>query len=206
MQYLIDRWETRRPQPNWAAIAVRPLQPDDVERIVAMHGRLSPESIYDRYLQHRPPGLAEIAALARLDPSSGAGFVATVQQRTEIVVGLALYVREAQTERPTAEAGILVEDQFQGEGVGRILWQRLQQHAHAHQIHQLRVLLHPHNLRMLRLVQGGGLPYTAKAQDGLYEYLVGLEPGPHSLPSVAVPAPPAFVGTGRSLRSRFIWC
>lgn len=206
MQYLLDRWEMRRPQPNLTAIAVRPLQPDDVELIAAMHERLSPESIYSRYLQQRPPGSAEMAALGRLDPASGAGFVATAQQRTEIVVGLAHYVREAQTELPIAEAGILVEDQFQGQRVGRILWQRLQQHAQAHQIHQLRVLLHPHNLRMQRLVQGGGLPYTARAQDGLYEYLVTLEPGLYSLPSDAIPAPPAFASTGRSLRSRFIWC
>jgi RimJ/RimL family protein N-acetyltransferase len=142
-----------------------------------MHGRLSPESLYYRYLQHRQPTLDEIAAHYHLDPATGAGFVATLQQRDETVVGVAYYVREAHIQPPTAEPGILVEDRFQGQGIGRSLWQRMQQHAQAHDIHRLRVFFHPGNQRMQRLLHGSGLPYTVKAHSGLQECLVAL-PGP----------------------------
>jgi RimJ/RimL family protein N-acetyltransferase len=178
MQLLTGQWGTRSSQPNPAGIIVRPLQPDDVGLIHAMHGRLSPESLYYRYLRQRPPTLDEIAALYRLDPGTGAGFVAMALQEDQTIVGVAYYVREAQTQSQTAETAILVEDQFQGQGIGRCLWQQLQQHAQAHQIHQLRVFLDPGNGRMQRLVHGSGLPYTAKVQGGLKEYLVTLDQRP----------------------------
>lgn len=157
-------------------ITIRPIQADDVGLIDAMHERLSPMSLYYRYLQNRKPTLDEITAVCQLDPAQGAGFVATTPADSAAIVGVAYYVRKRQEPAPTAEPGILVEDGFQAQGIGRQLWQQLQQHAQVDGIRQLRVLSHPHNQRMTRLVQGGGLPYLSKANAGLSEYLVTLNP------------------------------
>jgi RimJ/RimL family protein N-acetyltransferase len=159
---------------NPGLITVRPLRSDDVNPIHAMHGRLSPESLYYRYLRQRPPTPDETAALYRLNPAAGAGFVATVSPHDERIVGVAYYVHEADAQARTAEVGILVEDQFQGQGIGRHLWQQLQQHALASALHGLRVLSHPRNQRMARIVQGSGLPYQTKINSGLNEYLIAL--------------------------------
>ncbi|CAN5566217.1 hypothetical protein BH10CHL1_BH10CHL1_07450 [soil metagenome] len=164
-----------------AAVTVRPIRPSDIRLIDEMHQRLSPDSIYYRYLQPRIPSMSEIEQVCRLDPAKGAGFVATVQRDTEIVVGIAYYVRELQEQQPTAELGILVEDQFQGKGIGRNLWQRMQQHALANTIRKLRVLFHPNNLRMARLVRGSGFAYQAKRDGGLSEYLVALGECPNPI-------------------------
>lgn len=205
MQRLIGQWSARRSQSNPTSVTVRPLQPDDASLIYAMHGRLSPESIYYRYLQHRPPTLDAIATLYRLDPATGAGFVATVQQQDEIIVGVACYVRETYTEPPTAELGILVEDRFQGQGVGRRLWQRIQRHAQTHQIHQLRVLVHPGNQRMQRLLRGSGLSYTTSTCDGVHEYLVALDLRSHSALPHPVPAETTPIEIGPSPRDQLAW-
>lgn len=178
MQQLTMQWVAQpSSQPN-NAVTVRPIQPSDANLIYAMHQRLSPDSLYYRYLQVRKPAREEIAAICRLDPAKGAGFAATTQRDTEIVVGIAYYVREAHAPQPTAEPGILVEDGFQCQGIGRTLWQQLQQHAMDNQIHRLRVLFHRTNQRMARLVQNSGLPYQAQASDGLSEYLVTLPAQP----------------------------
>ncbi len=167
-----------------SAVTVRPIQADDAGLLYAMHQRLSLDSIYYRYLQYRPPTLAELEQVCQLAPERGAGFVATVQQDDERVVGVAYYVREPQEQAPTAELGILVEDQFQGQGIGRRLWQRMQQHALRHTIRKLRVLFHPNNQRVARLVSSSGFAYQATRHSGLSEYLVALGESPRQSASV----------------------
>lgn len=158
-------------------LLVRPLTVADAGLVDAMHQRLSPTSIYYRYLQYRKPTTAELATVCRLDPARGLGLVAVVPGEPDAIVGLAYYVREAYAAEPTAEPGILIEDRFQEQGLGRRLWQQLQQVALCDGLRWLRVWSHPENYRMTQLVRGGGFPYTAKVYDGLSEYLVALGAG-----------------------------
>nr|AGC72459.1 GCN5-related N-acetyltransferase [uncultured bacterium A1Q1_fos_493] len=158
-------------------LLVRPLTVADAGLIDAMHQRLSPTSIYYRYLQYRKPTAAEIATVCQLDPARGLGLVAVVQGDPAAIVGLAYYVREAYAAEPTAEPGILIEDRFQSQGLGRRLWQQLQQVALCDGLRWLRIWSAPENHRMMQLVRGGGFPYTAKVYDGLSEYLVALGAG-----------------------------
>lgn len=210
---------TTMPQP-WGAlsvpqgatgITVRPMQPDDADLLFAMHQRLSPESIYYRYLQYRRPTLAEIATVCRLAPARGAGFVAAHQEPAadapSIIVGMAYYIREAHALEPTAEPGILVEDRFQQQGIGRRLWQQMQRHAQIAGLRRLRVWAHPHNQRLAQLVRGGGLPYQTNGYDGLSEYLVDLgEPLRYSSdrhPSQPISA--SLINQYRQMTERPIW-
>lgn len=166
-------WSPAQPR----TITVRPIQPADADLINAMHQRLSPESLYYRYLQHRQPTLAEIMAVCHLAPTQGTGLVA-VKRDEAAIVGLAYYVREPHELEPIAEPGILVEDRFQAQGIGRSLWQQLQHAAQQDGLRWLRVLFHPANERLARLVQGGGQPYIARSHGGLHEYLVDLDKAP----------------------------
>jgi RimJ/RimL family protein N-acetyltransferase len=172
MTILTQPWLALRPSYRAGGVTVRPIQHGDAHLIDEMHQRLSPDSLYFRYLQCRPPTAAEIAAVCRLAPESGAGLVVTTQEAPTAIVGVAYYVREPHAAEPTAELGILIEDRFQGQGIGRRLWQRLQQQAQRDGVRRLRLLAHPQNQRMAWLVQSSGLPYAAKADGGLREYLV----------------------------------
>lgn len=174
MTLLAKPWVALHAPLEPQGVTVRPLQHDDADLIFAMHQRLSPESVYSRYLQYRRPTLTEIATVCHLAPERGAGFVATLPAEPTTIVGVAYYVREAYTAEPTAEPGILVEDRFQAQGIGRWLWQQLQQHAQMNGLRRLRVWAHPNNRQLARLVQGGGLPYRLQISGGLSEYLVDL--------------------------------
>ncbi|MEZ4864242.1 MAG: GNAT family N-acetyltransferase [Caldilineaceae bacterium] len=182
MTILSQSWVEQHTTLGTQVVTVRPLQSDDATFIFAMHGRLSPESVYYRYLQYRRPTLAEIATVCHLAPERGAGFVATLPAEPNTIVGVAYYVREAYSLEPTAEPGILVEDRFQAQGIGRRLWQQLQHHAQMNGLRRLRVWSHPNNRQLAKLVQGGGFPYRAQINGGLSEYLVDLgEPTTHQL-------------------------
>ncbi len=156
-------------------ITIRPIRPSDLYLLTEMHQRLSCASIYARFLQYRCPSVDELRAICCLRAERGAGFVATMQQAREIIVGLAYYVREAHTQYLTAEPGILVEDQFQGQGIGRRLWQEIHRHAQLHHVRQLRVLFAPSNCRLLHLLHTSGFTYQAQMSYELVEYLVALD-------------------------------
>ncbi|MCE7988853.1 MAG: GNAT family N-acetyltransferase [Caldilinea sp. CFX5] len=176
-------WGAHRTLPETFGVIIRPIQHGDANYLYAMHERLSPESVYSRYLQYRKPTLAELTAVCHLDPAKGAGFVAVMQHDPSLIVGLAYYLRESNATESTAEPGILVEDRFQQQGIGRILWRQLQHHAQRSRITWLHVLFHPQNWRIQRLVQGAGFPYQVKFNGGLSEYLVSL--GERSASAVA---------------------
>lgn len=177
MTMLIENRTPPRSSLLPSPVVIRPLLPTDAGLLYAMHLRSSPESIYYRYLQYRRPTLDELAKVCQLAPHRGAGLVATLPE-ADVIVGLAYYVRESHGSEPTAEPGILVEDRFQGQGIGRKLWQQLQQQAQQSGIRWLRVLADPNNHRLARLVQGSDWPYAAKFSRDLNEYLVALNPPP----------------------------
>ena len=49
-----SRWESDVVLADGGTVHVRPIRPDDAERLVAFHGRLSPESIYFRFFSPKP--------------------------------------------------------------------------------------------------------------------------------------------------------
>lgn len=168
----------RHSPPDRHAVTMRPIQPGDAPLLYAMHERLSPESIYARYLQYRKPTLTELATICFLAAETNAGFVAVTQEPTAAIVGMAYYVRDRYEVEPTAEPGILVEDRFQAQGIGRRLWQMLQYHALLAGVHWLRIWTYPGNHRLVQLVRGGGFPYIAGVHAGLSEYRVALSKQP----------------------------
>lgn len=156
-------------------INIRPIQPDDLVMIGQMHQRLSAESVYYRYLQYRIPTLDELSALCNITPDKGIALVATSQLGSERIVGLACYIYETDARQTTAEVGIVVEDQFQGYGLGRALWQQLHQHAQDNQVKQLRILFDPTNYRVLRLIKGAGYRYQTSEEFDLGQALVTFD-------------------------------
>ncbi len=160
------------------ALVIRPLQPEDAGLLYAMHQRLSVESIYARYLSYRHPGLAEFASISAMAPTEGFGVVASLSGGGAQLVGLAYYRRDPTQPDTPAELGMLVEDQHQGMGIGRLLYQAIAQQALSRQIHHLRVLFHPSNFRVLRMIQASGYCYRAGVESGLNYFTLLLREQP----------------------------
>ena len=154
------------------AITIRPVHPYDGLLLYEMHQRLSPNTIFYRYLRPYRPALAEMEKVASLQGSDGMGFVATQATVREEILGVAYYVVDPD-QAGTAEPAILVADRFQGQGVGGRLFRCLSQHALAHGIHRFEAVTHPANIAVMRLIERSGFPF--KVELGYGERIVHIQ-------------------------------
>ena len=113
-------------------VAIRVLRADDADRLCRMFYRLSPDTIYRRFftLYTDPPPRA-IEALASVDHDSRDAMVACVGDE---IVGVGRYATVAPG---VAEVAVVVEDAWQGRGLGPRLLDCAVALARVHGVHTL---------------------------------------------------------------------
>jgi RimJ/RimL family protein N-acetyltransferase len=153
--------------------------PSDAPALQRLHARCSDRSIELRFLGH----LGELpdrkaARLARPEDGDRLALAAIDPERPDEIVAVVRFEREAGGE--TAEYAGLVEDRWQGQGLGQALTDLLIEAARDRGIRRLRALVMPGNERMLRLLRGLGLPVRAGREEGadLLEVDLGGPRGP----------------------------
>ena len=132
------------------AIATRPIQPDDDERFRRMWPRLSRETVYRRF--HAPVHRLPAETVRRLVEVDHDLREAVVAEFGGEVVGVARYDRSP-ADPATAEFAILVEDAWQGFGLGRQLLGELTALAAARGVEVLTATVQPDNDRVLALIR-----------------------------------------------------
>jgi RimJ/RimL family protein N-acetyltransferase len=105
---------------------IRPIRPDDRERLRLSHERLSEQSRYRRFMTSKPTlGAAEANYLVDIDGSDHYALVATAATpEGEVIVGVARYIRLPRHPE-IAEFAIVVADAWQGQGLAGELLRRL---------------------------------------------------------------------------------
>ena len=163
-------------------VIIRPIHPDDAEDLQATFQRLSMESIYLRFLSFKKELPDEEARyLATVDYTTRMAFVAIASENNrEIVVGVSRYAMDDPGNPEFAESAVVVEDGYQGRGLGKLLLWRLVNYAHARGIHILRGNLQVGNNRMLDLVRRSGLPHHTGYVDGIWEVDIDITEPPKS--------------------------
>ena len=132
------------------AIATRPVRPDDDELFRRLWPRLSRETIYRRFHApvHRIP-VETVRRLVEVDHHLREAVVAVVGGE---VIGVARYDRSP-ADPATAEFAILVEDAWQGLGVGRQLLVELTALATERGVRELTATVQPDNDRVISLIR-----------------------------------------------------
>jgi len=148
------------------AATIRAIRPDDAPRLQAFVGRLSPDSIYFRFMTSLRELSDEAAAqLVNVDYRQRMALLATLPDGDdEIVIGVARYGA-----RPTApdraEVAIVVEDRYQRNGLGRFLMRRLAEYARQHGIRALTATLSANNVRVKEFIKHLSLPVKVVAAE-----------------------------------------
>jgi RimJ/RimL family protein N-acetyltransferase len=152
-------------------LVLRPIRLDDAPKLIALHGRLSPESVYLRFLGPRPTLPPEEARrLATVDYDRTMAIVATQPRGDdEAIVGVARYAAVRPDSIEEAEAAVVVEDSFQGRGLGTILMRRLIGHAQSRGVATLSAEITAGNERMLRFIRRSGLPFSQRLEGGSWQ-------------------------------------
>jgi GNAT superfamily N-acetyltransferase len=132
------------------AVATRPVRPDDGPLFCRMWSRLSRETVYRRFhapLHSVPPGM--LRHFLAVDHDLREAVVAVVGEE---VVGVARYDRSP-AQPDVADVAVLVEDAWQGVGVGRQLLTELNELAGSRGVRVLTASVQADNDRALGLAR-----------------------------------------------------
>ena len=130
-------------------LRVRPLCGDDGDLLHRLFHRLSAETVYRRFMSPLPhPTPAMLKALLDVDHFDREALVVEVAREA---VGVVRYTRDPQR-TDTAEIAIVVEDAWQGFGLGRALMRRLAAVARRRGIRTFHATMLGDNRRAARLL------------------------------------------------------
>lgn len=161
-------------------VTIRPIRPDDASRLQAGFARLSPQSIYLRFLEsfkELPDKQAQ--NFATVDYQTRMALVAEIQENGRPhLIGVARYGLVEDRGPGIAESAVVVVDEYQGRGLGTILLQHLVNYAQAHDVRAFLATVHMTNAKIMRFVQKSGFPSEKKmTEPGVWEVQIFLEGG-----------------------------
>lgn len=163
---------------NGTPVLLRPIRPDDAPRLQEGFARLSPQTIYLRFLQTFKELTDEQARqFATVDYQQRMALVGSIQEEgEERLIAVARYSMVGENQPGIAEAGIVVRDDYQNRGLGTIALERLVRYGRLHGVTGLLATTHMSNTRIMHFVQRSGLPFEKKMlEPGTWEILVKLD-------------------------------
>ena len=170
-------------------VATRPIGPDDLPRFVRLWPRLSQETVYRRFhspVRYLPPEL--VRRLVTVDHDRREALVAVAGDE---VIGVARYDRSP-IDPSSADVAVLVEDAWQGMGVGRQLLTELADLAAARGVHTLTAAVQEDNDRMVAMIRRLLPGSDFRVDDHVYTVR-----SPLSEPATAAPTPAPVAAAGR---------
>jgi len=165
---------------NGLSVTIRPLQPDDRDRVAAAARQLSRESIYMRLFSYRTEltdaGLDRIMAV---DPAREAALVVTLGAgKDETVIGSGRFIASAGpgAER-TAEVAFVVEEDYHGLGIAGRLLRCLAEIAREKGIATFHADVLAENKAMLAVFARSGLRMQKRRDGNTVHVALGLRDG-----------------------------
>ena len=138
-------------------VRVRPIRPEDKALLVGGLGRLSPDTVYRRFLGAKSRfSTGELRYLTEVDGRDHIALVAVEDSDPDTLIAVARCIRLGE-HGTTAEIAIVVADRWQGLGLGRLLLAILAARAREQGIRGFSAVLLADNRpahRLLRTVAG----------------------------------------------------
>jgi GNAT superfamily N-acetyltransferase len=152
------------------SVSVRPLRPDDGERLRRLFFRLSPLSVYRRFLSPLPAPREE--GLRRLLDVDHCEREALAALDGDEIVAVARYARQPGSE--AAEIAVVVADDWQRDGLGHLLLERLAGLARIRGIQRFQATVLGDNAPALQLVRSMFPGSRAEWETGVAEFQIPL--------------------------------
>ena len=160
-------------------VTLRLIRPDDAPRLQEGFSRLTPQTIYMRFLQAAKELTDQQAReLAEVDYQTRMAIVGYIQEEGhERLVVVARYGMLDRAEEGLAEAAIVVRDDYQKRGLGKIAMQYLVRYAREHGVRGLVATVHSNNTPVLSFIRNTGLPFKKRIiEPGIWEIIIPLLP------------------------------
>jgi RimJ/RimL family protein N-acetyltransferase len=144
--------------------AIRPIRPDDKDRLRAAFRGLEPASVYTRVF-HAKKDLSdeELRRLTEFDPAKQAALVVTVGSgKDERIIAVGRYIASGDA----AEVAFTVEEDYQRNGLAGRLLRELAEIARARGLARFEAFVLPENHAMLAVFERSGLDVKRRYEDG----------------------------------------
>ncbi|MBA0125702.1 GNAT family N-acetyltransferase [Haloechinothrix sp. YIM 98757] len=171
------RWEADVVLSDGGTVRLRPIVPDDADRIVALHSRLSERTRYFRYFgayPRIPP--RDLNRFTVVDHHDRVAFVAVLGAE---IVAVGRY--ERLEGGPLAEVAFVVDDAHQGRGLGSILLEHLAAAAAECGIERFAAEVLSENAAMVRVFRDAGYEITRELAEGSIHLEFDIDPTEESL-------------------------
>lgn len=159
-------------------LTIRPIRPDDAAGLQAGFQRLSPESVFLRFLETFHMLTDKLARdFADVDYHNKMALVAEIQENGQHnLIGVARYALVGEPDSKLAESAVVVVDEYQGRGLGTLLLDLLVKYARDHGVETFLGTIHHSNAKIMRFVRRSGFPAEKKmVEPGVWEVRVKLE-------------------------------
>ena len=163
-------------------VHIRPIRPDDEQRLIDFYARLSPDSMHARFFHLCRPEIAAAASPATVDYDREFGAVAELGGD---IVGVAHYFASRKTAN-VAEVAFAISDAAQGCGAGTKLLETLVVAAADHGIDRFKAEVLPENQRMLDVFLGMGFDVVRRTAEGVVHLEFPIAPTEASAELAAV--------------------
>jgi len=161
-----------------STVHVRPISPDDADRVVALHSRFSDRTRYLRYFSPYPRIPArDLERFVNVDHTDREALVAALGDDL-IAVGRYERLGEGAAD---AEVAFVVEDAYQGRGVGSALLEHLAEAARESGISRFVAEVLPQNRTMLRVFSDAGFQVGREYGDGVVHLTFPIAPTERSV-------------------------
>lgn len=157
------------------SLKLRPIRPDDRERLKAFFYRLSPHTRYLRF-QYAKEHITdqELRHFTEVTPPDRYAYVAAQGEgEREQIVAVARW--DMLPDRKTAEVAFTVMDNIQLHGIGTILLEELARAALANNITMFMAQVLDENSRMLEVFDESGFRLKKEIQDGVWHFSIDLK-------------------------------
>ena len=167
-----SQWENDVVLSDGGTAHIRPIRADDIEQLRALHGRLSPQSIYFRFFSPIPripePQLHHLVEVDYRDR------FALVAELDGVVVAVVRYDRRHGDE--AAEVAFVVEDGQQRRGLATIMLEHLAAVARSNGIERFVAETLPENRAMMDVFRHAGFAVTSSFDSGVISISFPLAP------------------------------
>jgi RimJ/RimL family protein N-acetyltransferase len=172
----LEKYKTTVILRDGSTLYLRPIQREDEERLLALFSRLSPRAIYLRFhhvLKQLPK--QEARRLCTVDYENAFALVATVGEGVEErIVAVGRYYRLPR--RDAAELALVVEDAYQGKGIGTHLLRQLASIAGEKGIRLFEAEVLAENQQIMRVLKDSGFHVAEELERGLCRVILSIAP------------------------------
>ncbi|MDY6916863.1 MAG: GNAT family N-acetyltransferase [Chloroflexota bacterium] len=174
----LRRYETAVILRDGSTLYLRPIKPDDEERLISFFYRLSLDTVYLRF--HRiltQLSVEEARRLCNVDYDSSFALVGILgESAEERIIAVGRYNRLATGD--SAEVAFVVEDPYQGRGIGTHLLEQLAVVAREKGIRLFEAEVLGQNREMMRVFLDSGFRVERELEYGVHKVVLNVAPTP----------------------------